>query len=162
MFCVPELLLQMKYKKVLESSTIKTLQTLLWPSVPQAVLPNKQKKKTFYVLFKSIQFLKHTVATLQKVNADSGGSEDGVREHVLVGALLLHRAHFVLWDGQLGEGATVGWRVVRPRRHCTTHRDTGRDGWHFSCLTLSSNSRSFWRLVHVAVWDGAHAGEELD
>lgn len=85
-----------------------------------------------------------------------------VREGLLGWVLRLHRTHFVFWDRQLSKWATVGWRIVRPGWRSATHRDARRNGRHFSCLTLCSNPRSLGGLVQVAVWDGPHAGEELD
>lgn len=74
----------------------------------------------------------------------------------------LHRTHFVLRDGQLGEGTTVGWRVIRPRWCSGTHRDTGCDGWHLSGVTLCSDSWSLWSRVHVALYGGSHTDKMLD
>lgn len=82
--------------------------------------------------------------------------------HLLRWGLLLHRTHFVLWDGQLSKRAAVGRRIIRPGWRSATHRDPGCNGWHFPRLTLYGNSRSLWGLVQVAVRYRPHAGEELD
>lgn len=76
--------------------------------------------------------------------------------------LQLQWTHFVLWDGKLSKGATVSWRVIGSGRHGAAYRDAGCDGRHFPCVTLGSNSRSFCGLIHVAFWDGSHAGKMLD
>lgn len=69
MFCILNYSCKWNIKKELESSTMKTLRTSLWPSLYS---PSPQQKQ-IKVLLKSTQFLKHTVATLEKFNMDYGG-----------------------------------------------------------------------------------------
>lgn len=75
---------------------------------------------------------------------------------------LLNGTHFVLWDGQLGEGTTVGWRVVGPRRCGGAHGDAGGDGGHLPGVALRSDSWSLRSRVHVALGHGPHADEMLN
>lgn len=75
---------------------------------------------------------------------------------------LLNGTHFVLWDGQLGKGTTVGRRVVGSGRCGGAHGDAGGDGGHLPGVALCSDSWSLRSRVHVALCHGPHADEMLN